>query len=353
MAKQRIFDLPQTKGEFQIRGKVSGKRKPDFFTSKKTSNNTDMNLLKFGVKFDHGQTVYPVLMGTVNKSVYYYNSQTMNTKEVAWDHRGNSPSEGYKLIGVNVGLATIEDEKGNKINDKKMLVEYDAAKYASEHLQDDMPLFVRGNLEFYTYMKDNTPRRGERLTPTQISLCSKDIDFDADDFKALADFKMKIVFENIEKEKNSQGKETGRFIVNALQIGYSNIVNVTFIIENDKLAGQMKRGLRAYHAIEVTGKMRNAMDIAVVSEEDAWGEVNSFGSAGNSIRTEFIITGANPATIDMETYTEENIAVARKAIANKNQVEEKYEGKNKTETVANDSWGESSSVEDDEYDPWA
>ena len=42
MAKKRIFDLPQTKGEFQIRGNASGVLKNNFFTSKKTKNNTDM-----------------------------------------------------------------------------------------------------------------------------------------------------------------------------------------------------------------------------------------------------------------------------------------------------------------------
>lgn len=38
MAKQRIFDLPVTKGSFQVAGIVSGTQKDNFFTEKKAKN---------------------------------------------------------------------------------------------------------------------------------------------------------------------------------------------------------------------------------------------------------------------------------------------------------------------------
>lgn len=355
MAKQRIFDLPQTKGEFQIRGNASGtNKKQNFFTSKKTKNNTDMNLLNFGVKFDDGQTAYLTLNGTVNKSVYYYNSQIQKTQEVAWDDRDQTPGEGYRLIGVNVGLVTIENEDGNKVNDKKTLVEYDAAKYVSENLKDGMPIFVKGNLDFNSYMDNKgNINRGEKLIPTQISLCSKDIDFEADDFKMLADFKTTIVFESIEKEKDNKGKDTGRFIVNALHIGYSTITNTSFVVEDEKLAGQMKKGLKAYNAIEVTGKFKSSIGIETVEETDDWGEKNSFDKINNPRKFEFVITGAKPSTIDTQTYTEDNIAHARKAILNKTKVEENYGEQKKAEV--DDGWGDSSDTNNnnDDYDPWA
>ena len=352
MAKQRIFNLPQTKGEFQIRGNASGVLKKDFFTSKKTKNNTDMNLLKFGVKFDDGQTAYLTLNGMVNKSVYYYNSVEKKTQEVTWKDRSKAPGENYRLIGVNVGLTTIEDEDGNKVNDKKTFAEYDAAKYVSENLKDDMPIFVKGEVEFDSYIDNKgEPKRSQKLVPNQISLCSRPIDFEAEDFKALADFKTTIVFESIEKEKDDKGKETGRFIVNALHIGYSNITNTSFIVEDAKLAGQMKKGLKAYNAIEVTGQFKSAMVVETVEETDDWGQKSSFDRTNTPRVFEFIITGAKPSTIDRETYTEENIAEARKAIANKDKVEENYG--EKKENTTEDDWGSSSETEDDDEDPWA
>ena len=350
MAKQRIFDLPQTKGEFQIRGNASGVLKNNFFTSKKTKNNTDMNLLNFGVKFDDGQTAYLTLNGMVNKSVYYYNSKEKKTQDVAWNDRYKTPGEDYKLIGVNVGLVATEDEDGNKVNDKKMLADYDAAKYVSEHLKDDMPIFTRGTMEFDSYVdKNGDTKRSHKLVPNQISLCSKEIDFEADDFKVLADFKTTIVFEGIEKERDDKGKETGRFIVNALHIGYSTITNTTFIVEDDKLAGQMKRGLKAYNAIEVTGRFKSRMLVETVEETDDWGQKSSFDRTNNPVVFEFVITGAKPSTIDRETYTEDGIAKARKAIANKDKVEENYSGKKESKTE-DDAWGETSNDSDMETD---
>lgn len=351
MAKKRIFELPQTKGEFQMRGVVTGTKKNTFFTSKKTKNNNDMNMCNFGVKYDDGQTAYITLNGMASKSVYYYNSVAKDTKEVAWANRGKAPGEGYRLIGVNVGLTTVEDDDGNKVNDKKTLVDYDASKYVSEHLEDDMPVFIEGALEFDAYTdKNGDVKRSHKLVPSQISLCSKEIDFEAEDFKALADFKTTIVFESIDKEKDDSGKETGRSIVNALHIAYANIINTTFIVEDAKLAGLMKKNLKAYNALEVTGVFKSTVVTEAVQEEDEWGQKSSFDRVNVPRKFEFVITGAKPATIDRETYTESNIADARKAIANKDKVEETYSGK-KESKASDDDWG--SSYDDNAGDePW-
>lgn len=352
MAKKRIFDLPQTKGEFQIRGNASGTLKKDnFFKTKTTKNNTDMNLLNFGIVFNNNQTAYVTLNGMVNKSVYYYSAKEKKTQDVAWKDRYKAPGDDYRLIGVNVGLTTIEDDEGNKVNDKKTLTDYDAAKYVSEHLKDDMPIFVKGALEFDSYTdKNGDVKRSHRLTPSQISLCSKAIDFDAEDYKALADFKTTIVFENIEKEKNDAGKETGRFIVNALYVGYANIINTTFVVEDSQLASLMKKNLKAYHALEVTGKLKSAIQVETVEVQDEWGEKSSFDRTNTPRKLEFVITGAKPSTIDKETYTEDNIAEARKAIANKDQADKNFGEKKQTAAAAEDEWGTAS--DNNEEDPW-
>lgn len=351
MAKQRIFDLPQTKGEFQIRGNVSGTAKQGFFASKKTKNNSDMNIANFGVVYDAGQTAYLTLSGTVNKSVYYYSGTEKNTKEVAWAQRDKCPANGYNLIGVKVGLETETDENGKVSNIKKTLVDYDAAEYISKHLQDNSPVFVKGNLEFSSYVdKKGETKRGHKLIPNQISLCAKPIDFEDEEYKTLADFKTTIVFESIEKEKDDQGKETGRFVLNALSIGYSTITNVSFIIEDAKLAQLMKKNLKAYNAIEVGGVFKSTIVVESVTEEDDWGQKNSFDRVNVPRKFEMVITGAKPATIDRETYTEENIASARKAIANKEQTAEKF-GDKKATVAADDGWG-STPADTDMEEEW-
>ena len=349
MAKKRIFDLPITRGEFQIRGNASGVLKNNFFTTKKTKNNNDMNLLNFGVKFDDGQTAYLTLNGMANKSVYYYSATEKKTKEVAWKVRDIAPADGYRLIGVNVGLETIVDENGNTVNDKKTLVDYDAAKYISEHLKDDMPIFTRGSLEFDSFTdKEGNVKRSTRLIPNQVSLCSKPIDFDDEDYNVLADFKTTIVFESIEKEKDEKEKETGRFIVNALNVGYSNITNTTFIIEDAQLANLMRKNLKAHNALEVTGVFKSTVITEAIETEDDWGQKSSFDRVSVPRKFEMCITGAKPSTIDRETYTDDNIAEARKAIANKDKVETNY-GEKKETVAADDGWGDTS---DDGDEPW-
>ena len=350
MAKQRIFNLPQTKGEFQIRGNTSGVLKQNFFASKKTKNGNGMNLLNFGVNYDEGQTAYMTLNGTVNKSVYYYSGEKKDTKEVAWAQRDKCPADGYNLIGVRVGLETTTDENGKVSNIKKTMVDYDAAAYISKHLKDNMPVFVKGSLEFDSYTdKKGEIKRSQKLIPNQISLCSKQIDFEDEEYKVLADFKTTIVFESIEKEKDGKGKETGRFVVSALHIGYSTITNTSFVIEDAKLAQLMKKNLKAYTAIEVSGKCKSTIVVEEVTEEDDWGEKSSFDRVDTPRVFEFVITGAKPATIDRETYTEDNIAEARRAIANKDKAEKNYGDKKETKT-ADDGWGDTSSDADMEED---
>ena len=348
--KQRIFDLPQTKGEFQIRGNTTGALKQNFFTSKKTKNNNDMNIVNFGVAYDEGQTAYLTLSGTVNKSVYYYSSAEKNTKEVAWDNRTKCPANGYNLIGIRVGLETETDENGKVSNIKKTLVDYDAAAYVGKQLKDNMPVFIKGSLEFDSYTdKNGDAKRSQKLIPNQISLCSKPIDFEDEEYKVLADFKTTIVFDSIEKEKDDKGKETGRFIVSALHIGYSTITNTSFVVEDAQLAQIMKKNLKAYTAIEVSGKFKSSIVVEEVTEEDSWGEKSSFDRVDNPRKFEMCITGAKPATIDRDTYTEDNIAEARRAIANKDKAEKNYGDKKETATTE-DGWGDTSDDQDMEED---
>ena len=349
MAKsKKLFDLPQTKGEFQLRGLVTGTMKNNFFTEKKTKNGNNFRALNFGVEFDDKQTAYLTLNGMERKSVYYYNAKDKKTVDVAWKDRDKVPGEGYRLIGVNVGLERDEEDDSNV---KYTLTDYDAAKYASEHLEDGMSVFVKGNLEFdsYTDGKGET-KRSRKLVPTQISRCSKDVDFDSEDFEALSDFKITIVYQDIEKEKDESGKDTGRFVLSALVVNYSSIVPVDFIVEDAKLATLMKKNLKPFNSIEVTGKFKSSVLVEEVTNEDEWGEKSSFDRVSAPRVFSLVVTGAKPSSIDREAYTEENISTARRAIANKDKVESNF-GEKKAEAASNDGWGDDSSFDNEDI-PW-
>lgn len=343
MAKQ-FLQIPQTRGEWQMRGIVTGVEKKNFFTNKKTKAGADFNMLNFGIEFDDKQTAYLTLNGMERNSVYYYNSKDKQTKEVKWADRNKAPGEGYRLIGTSLGLERNEEDDGNI---KYNMTEYDAAKYASQHLKDDMSVFAKGNIEFDSYTNDKgETRRSMKLVPSQISLCSKPVNFEEEDYETLADFKANIVFDNISQEKDENGKPTGRFVVSALSVGYSTITNVEFIIEDAKLASNFKKNLKQYNSIEVTGKFQSTVLTETVEETDDWGEKSSFDRVSAPRKFEMIICGAKPSTIDRETYTEENIAEAKRAIQNKNKAEKSFGESKKDDDKA--PWDDSDdSLEDD------
>ena len=216
MAKERLIKLPQTKGEFKISGLATGTKKGDkFFNNKKTKKNADMNLLSFGVETNKDSTVYVSLNGMVRDEVFFYKKpvnkgEKGTTKKVPWVDRYKFNEEGYKLIGLNIGVTKKLDDKGQEVNDNKMLTEFDACKQIGENLQDEQSVFVRGNIEFSSYKNDKGDvKRSTKFVPNQVSLCG-DIDFEKEGFEENNTFKQVIIFESIEMDTEDKDDPKAR-----------------------------------------------------------------------------------------------------------------------------------------------
>ena len=54
MAKARLFDLPETKGEFQLVGIVSGMSKDNAYKELVTKSNRAMRFINFGLSYQDG-----------------------------------------------------------------------------------------------------------------------------------------------------------------------------------------------------------------------------------------------------------------------------------------------------------
>jgi hypothetical protein len=215
-----------------------------------------------------------------------------------------------------------------------------------------MSTFIKGNVEFSSYVDgEGNTRRSIKYIPSQISLC-KEVDFgayDGVDNKPVHDFTQTIVFMGVDKEKEND-KDTGRFIVSAKIVTYSDIVDTEFIITDSKLAGIFRKNLKAYNAITVHGRIEVTHSVQEVDEEDAWGEANAMNSVSAPTKTEMIITGATPSTIDRETYTEKNVAEAVKKIKASKTAEQNFSGKVDSSNDDTDDWGEADTDDGDE--PW-
>lgn len=350
MAKERIHDMPVTRGTYQVKGLVNGVQKQNFYTEKKTKTNKDFRAINFGVEYNENKTVYMSLNGMVKDKVYFSkrddNGKT-STKDVDWKNRNKPDADGYRMIGVNLGLVKTTDSNGKEVNDKKIMTEFDACSYISETMEDDMSVFVRGNLEFSSFTnKNDEVSRSVKFVPNQISLCQS-VDFDEDDYKETHDFTQTIVFVGIDQEKDANDKATGRFVVDAKIVNYNSIESAEFIIEDAKLAKQFKSGLKPYWAIETSGKINVVNNIETVDDEDCWGEANAMNRVSAPTKREIVITGAKPSTIDKESYSEKAISDAIKKMTAANKAEENFEGK--AASVSTDDWG---TVEDDDDEPW-
>ena len=352
----RIFDLPETKGSFQVKGIVSGVEKERFYTDKKTQTGKDFRAVNFGCEYNDKQTIFMNMNGMPQPEVYFSkrNQDTgkTETKKVAWANRNKFSEDGFRMIGVNLGLVKTTDKEGKSVNDKKTMHSFDACEYIKKNLKDDMSTFIRGSIDFSSYTdKEGNVRRSVKYVPNQISLC-KDVDFDEYndvDNKPVHDFTQTIVFTSVDKEKENE-KDTGRFVVTAKIVTWSDIVDTQFIITDAKLAGMFKKNLKPYTAISVHGRIEVTHSVMEESDDDGWGEANAMTAVAAPTKTEMIITGASPATIDRETYTEKNVAEAIKAIKTSKNAEKNFSGKANDDDDDTSDWGEVD--EDDGDEPW-
>ena len=354
---ERMFDLPETRGSFQCKGKINGVAKDKFYTSKATKTGKDFRAVNFGCEYDDKKSIYMSLNGMPQANVYFSkkndNGKT-ETKKVAWVNRNNFNEEGFRMIGVSLGLKKTVDANGKEVNDRKTMAPFDACEYIKGNMRDEMSTFIRGNIEFSSYFdKDDNIRRSIKYVPNQISLC-KEVNFDEydEDSKPVHDFTQTIVFMEINKEEEN-GKTTGRFVVSAKIVTYSDIVDTEFIITDAKLANLFRTKLKPYTSISVHGRIEVFHKIEESDDDDAWGESNVMNTVAGSTKTELIITGATPSTIDKDSYNEKNVSAAVAKIRNARTAEKNFGNTSKGVAVTveeEDDW--SMADDDSENAPW-
>lgn len=349
----RLFELPETKGTFQVQGIVNGVEKDKFYAVSKTKTNKEFKRINFGCEYDAKKSIYLDLNGMPQNEVFFSKrgqDGKTETKRIPWANRNTFSEAGFRMIGVNLGIVKTTDADGKAVNDKKTMHSFDACDYIKENLKDDVSVFVKGNTEFSSYFdKNGNLTRGIKYVPNQISLC-KEVDFEEYDYidkKPKHHFTQTIIFNSVEQEKEND-KATGRFIVSAQIVTWSDIVSTEFIITDSKLANLFKKNLKPYNAITVHGCIEVTQQVDTVVEEDEWGESNAMNTNRAPFKTEMIITGATPSTIDRETYTESNVSEAVSKVRNAKQAEKNFNGNANDAGSGEVDWG--ADAEDDELE---
>lgn len=346
--KNPNHDLQQTNGTFQFRGIVNGTTKEGFYKELTTKTNKSMRLVNFGVEYNKDKKAYISLNGMEKDKVHFSKrvekdgKTTTDVKPVNWSDRFNFKEDGYSLIGVHLGLEKIADEKGNEVNKKETLTEFDACNSIATNLTDGQSVFIKGKMEYSTYKG----KHQSKFIPTQISLCSSDVNFEDEKFESVNNFTQQIVIMGVEKDKECKDKD--RFIVSAKIIGYSSIEDFEFITYKPKLANTLRK-LKPYTAVTVFGDVDTTTSVdEVEDEDDEWGESNKMERVNKPFTQEFVITGAKQDSVDTELYSEESVESAIAKLASKDKANKDFG------STDDDDWGSASTktVNDEDEDEW-
>lgn len=306
------------------------------FVTINTRSGKPMRMLNFGITTNKDAIVYINLNGFERDEVYFYKrSKDKNVKgevkKIKWSNRGLFKEDGFRLIGVNVGVARKINEKGQMVNDNKVLTEFDACQEIYNNLKENNSVFIRGNIEYSSYKDENDElKRSVKFVPNQVSLC-REINFEDEDFKEDNAFKQHIIFMGIELDDSDMNDKKAR--LSAKIVTYNTIENAEFIIKNMNLYNIFKKNLKPYESIVVWGQICNKVEIEEVKETDVWGSENVFDKVNRVFIRELIILGADPMTIDKETYSEISIEKAIRVLR-------EFGSENSSENHGSTSWGD-------------
>ena len=330
MAKKH--NVKVNRGTFKLVGKVKGVEDDRFFKAYTFDSGSQKNAMSFSIKTDKNNESYVNLEGWVCKLAKFNKwdreAKKSLSRECSWEERFDFDEEGFDPSwGTRLKM---DNKKDSSIT---TLFQYDACDELKDSLKDDMSVFVEGATEFSHYTKDGDVKRAKKLNITKMYRQEKDIDFESDKFKEENRFKQEFIFMGIEKELNPEDdKATGRFIVSAKVVTNESVEDVEFVLENKKLAENLRKKVKPYTAITSIGRLvtRVEDDVEEVEEEDGWGDEKDMDGSGSTTRyREWIITKVYQESIDTDTYSEEVLASI---------------------TQAEDDYGDFNSDEDDDDD---
>lgn len=328
--KKQGIGLPETNGEMKLRGNASNLMRDGAFKSITTKTNKDMNILNFGVETNENSTTFVKVSKMEDEFVYFYKKSDTKgekgtVKKVAWADRFEDQGEGFTLIGIKLGLE--KDDKGKNVTET--FTEYDAAEEIYKRLQDNTPVMIIGEIKFSSYKNNKGETKKQKDFNIKQLYLSKELDFNSEDFVEMSDFRQKIIYMGIEKVDDN---EDPRYLINAKIVNYNDIQDTEFVVRKRDLANTFRTKLKPYTAIDIWGKIINRVDADEEEQTDVWGEEDPTKTVRKNYIRELEIIGADPGTIDVETYTKEKIDEALRP-------DEEFGGS------TDDNWG---SVEDSE-----
>lgn len=331
--------LKQTRGTFEVHGILMGFKEEKAFSEIITRSNKKMRMMNLRLKISESEMMFLHLNGMEQEFVYFskpVKGGKPEMEKVDWVKRTRFSKEGYRLIGVGLGLTRGEDGK----NELVTLTPFDAINYVETNGTDGISVFVKGTIEYSSYEDKNSKemKKATKFIPQAIYLSKNEIDFTSEKFVKQAEFAQPMVFTGVERT----GDKDFQYFINGSVIGYNSIEDIS-LETNESLAKQLKDKVKAFNGITVTGKIQSSQVVETVTAE-VWGEASSVGKAKTPARVTMVVTGARPETLDTESYTKKSVELFR------DECFEAKKAKNASSFESQDGgdWGEKSKVSDTE-----
>lgn len=359
-AKKDERIIAQTKGSFQIIGKVTGVERDKYYIDGivEKGKNKDKNYrsMNFGVKTSDNQTIYLRMYAVEPEFVWVIDNNPDNRKkgekakvdkvtyEEYTDKREAWQDEARIPLDMAVNLESTDPKASSE-----HFVTYDGIDYLYDNLENGMTIYVKGDLKRNSYEN----RQGEvvdsiNYEPRTIKLSDKVMDESDAKFYEYAKFKEEFILTDTELNKEEQtllvyGK-TADYAENlhdaVFEINYSPEANGLIEDTTGMSEDQIKKN-KEYVDEQVTMKQRmikafkklkygtlllcegKIINKVIVTEEEAEDDDDLFadlrGSSNKVVRdyvTSMRITGTESYT--PEKYSEEEVM----AVLDKNNVVE-------------------------------
>lgn len=268
-----------TKGSFNIRGvitkldpKKSIKNKPNVF-----------NKLQFGVKTSEDNIVWVQLMefmtGKSKLNAYISKNEDgeFETKKIPYEDRNKKLDDGWRLIGISC--------KGKEDDNTFNVVPEDAIKFITQTFKDGDEVFVRGDVTHSEY-------QGKTFHNYEIKgiyPATGNVDFQADDFDEISEFKQKFVFKDVVDIGD-------QYLVNGYVFDYrEDAVDVSFTISKDENGNELAEAIDQYvdagDLLTVEGIVHNRATYRKADDSESSDVFAGKSSKTFSDKTEFIKEG--------------------------------------------------------------
>lgn len=351
MAMDKEKQIVQTRAMFEVSGKLFNLKSEKAFSVNDKGNWRTANL---GLRISDSEVMFIQIKGGERKEVYLSKpgknkGDKGEVTHVEWKDRFKAQRDGFKVMGVNLGLVKGEDGKNVLVS----MTEWDAWEYLKENAKDDMDVFITGDIEYSSYVKEGETevRHNQNFVAKKIYLSTNPIDFQSEKFEKRAGFSQNAIILNRINEKEQYFLEVG-------YVGYGSYETVALQCTQVMYDAIKSKNVRPYNSITLTGVLKTSQEVEQVKTEDTWGEKSTVGVPKSTAKTVLFVDGARGETLSKDTYTqkmiEKYLSDIQEAAEEKKSKESSFASQGGgSEKKGEDAWGAKGGVAEDTEDlPW-